>query len=257
MHIMDITADQKTQFVEDGYICLRGAVAAPLFRQALQEINHSLGQQGMHPDQLQTMRAQTYCPELRHSAALTALFNESAVFGAAEALIGVGRLQRVSGVQMALRFPRAGDAERTPPHGHLDGIGSGLNGSDVGDYHRGFTALAVVLLCDLPEPYSGNFTVFPGSHRTVEAHLKEHGVDILRHGCPELDWGEPLQITGQAGDVVIAHHQIIHTAAPNHSPHIRYAAISRLRHVEIDEFGDHAFTDIWHEWEGLGELAGA
>lgn len=34
-------------------------------------------------------------------------------------------------------------------------------------------------------------------------------------------------ITGEAGDVIIAHHQMVHNTCPNASSNIRYAAIAR------------------------------
>ena len=61
----------------------------------------------------------------------------------------------------------------------------------------------------------------------------------------------PVQITGQAGDVVLTHHQLVHCAAPNASSNIRYAAIFRLRHAECEQIGRAAFTDIWREWPGV------
>ena len=63
----------------------------------------------------------------------------------------------------------------------------------------------------------------------------------------------PVQITGQAGDIVITHHQIVHSAAPNCSPNIRYAAIFRGRHKDAEANGTEAMTDIWREWPGIRE----
>jgi Phytanoyl-CoA dioxygenase (PhyH) len=74
------------------------------------------------------------------------------------------------------------------------------------------------------------------------------GIDMM-----ELPTG-PVQITGQAGDAVITHHQIIHAAAPNCSPDIRYAAIFRGRHKDVEANGTEAMTDIWREWPGIREV---
>jgi ectoine hydroxylase-related dioxygenase (phytanoyl-CoA dioxygenase family) len=80
----------------------------------------------------------------------------------------------------------------------------------------------------------------------------------LTEGMPQVEMPEgPVQITGQAGDVVLAHHQLVHTAAPNASPHIRYAAIFRMRHVECEQIGRDAYTDIWREWPGVREALAA
>jgi hypothetical protein len=64
----------------------------------------------------------------------------------------------------------------------------------------------------------------------------------------------PVQITGKRGDLVITHHQLVHTAAPNASSEVRYAAIFRLRHKDVEQVGLDAYTDIWREWEGISAL---
>ena len=90
--------------------------------------------------------------------------NRSPVFSLAKSLLGEGNLQEVSAGHIALRFPIELSSDPDPPRGHLDGLGSGLNGSAKGTYNRGFTALAVFLLSDLQSDYVGNFTVCPRSH---------------------------------------------------------------------------------------------
>ena len=72
--------------------------------------------------------------------------------------------------------------------------------------------------------------------------------------CRDLELPEgPHQIVGNAGDVVLTHHQIVHSAAPNAASDIRYAAIFRLRHVDCADNGYDAYTDIWKEWPGVQE----
>lgn len=252
---MQFTDKQKRQFIHDGYIVARQAVAPAMIEAARKLINHTLGDKGMNEADLPKLRAQSYCPDVRKAEAISDLFNQSSLFPLVESLVGVGRISRRDGAQIALRFPGQLFKDPPPPKGHLDGLGSGLNGSQQGEYARGFTALVTVYLADVPEIDSGNFTVWPGSHVTVRDHLLKHGVEVLGNGQPRLDWPHPpVQVTGRAGDAVISHHQLIHTAAANASPNIRYAAIFRVHHVNINEFAGQAFTDIWHEWEGLHEL---
>jgi hypothetical protein len=64
----------------------------------------------------------------------------------------------------------------------------------------------------------------------------------------------PVQITGGAGDVIIAHHVLVHTVAANVSRQVRLAAIARLRHVDCDANGPTGYVEIWREWEGLRPL---
>ena len=169
--------------------------------------------------------------------------------------MGEGNLLEVSASQIALRFPIELSRDPDPPRGHLDALGSGLNSSAKGTYNRGFTALAVFLLSDLQCDYVGNFTVWPRSHAFFEAYCKEHGHQVLEQGMPHVELPEdPVMLQGQPGDVVLTHHQLVHTAAPNASPHVRYAAIFRLRHRECTEVNRNAYTDICREWLGIRGL---
>ncbi len=252
---MELSRREKQHFYDEGHVVVQNVVPRIMVDEALHAINHSLGEEGMDKEDLPTLRAQTYCREMRNESALVDLFNKTPVFALAESLMGEGNLLPAGGVQIALRFPRPLGEEAPSPKGHLDGLGSGLNGSAKGTYRRGFTALAVVLLCDLPHINSGNFTVWPKSHRFFEDYFKREGSEVLENGMPRLDLPEePIMITGQAGDVVLAHHQIVHGAGPNASPHIRYAAITRLRHKDCEENGSVAYTDIWKEWEGVRDV---
>jgi len=120
-----------------------------------------------------------------------------------------------------------------------------------------FTLIASVLLSDVPEPYSGNFTVWPGAHRPMAAYLREHGFDSLMNGLPRIPMPEAHQITGQAGDVVFAHYMLPHTAAINLSPHVRYAIFFRMTpndrppDPEVGAQRAEAILDPWLEWPGL------
>ena len=104
--------------------------------------------------------------------------------------MGEGKVQRVPAGQVALRFP--GEVGKPPrdPGGHLDGIGTGINGIEKGDFLRNFTMLAVVLLADLPEAYSGNFTVWPGSHAFFQTYFREHGWADIHEGLPKDQYPE-------------------------------------------------------------------
>jgi len=250
---MQLNRQQKQQLYEDGYLVIPGALPRVMVGEARRAINHHLGSEGMPPDELAKMGATTYCPGLGKEAVITDLFNHSPLFALCESAVGEGNLLTASGGQIALRFPRA-TSDRVEPKGHIDGRGTGINGIPKGEFRRGFTMLAVVLLSDLPEPYSGNFTVWPGTHRFFETIFREQGPAALADGIDMMELPTaPVQITGAAGDAVITHHQIIHSAAPNCSPNIRYAAIFRGRHKDVETNGTEAMTDIWREWPGIRE----
>ena len=252
---MELTRQQKYGFRQLGYTVLVGAVPQVMIDDALRAINYSLGYEGMNKNDLPRLRAQSYCNEVQKTRVITDLMNRSPVFSLAESLLGEGNLQEVSAGQIALRFPIELSSDPDPPRGHLDGLGSGLNGSAKGTYNRGFTALAVFLLSDLQCDYVGNFTVWPRSHAFFEGYFKEHGHQVLEQGMPHVELPEgPVMLQGQPGDVVLTHHQLVHTAAPNASPHVRCAAIFRLRYRKCTEVNRNAYTDICREWPGFRGL---
>jgi hypothetical protein len=251
---MELTRLQKQTFHDQGYLVIPGAVPRVMVDAALHAINHSLGQEGMNKEELPVLRSRSYCREIQKEPVITDLLHRTPLVPLIESLVGPGNLLPVGAGQIALRFPNPLFTDPAEPRGHLDGLGTGLNGLEPGSYSRSFTALAVILLSDLPEPFSGNFTVWPGTHRFFEEYFRANGHEMLAEGMPKtpLPTG-PHQITGRAGDAVITHHQLVHTAAPNASPHIRYAAIFRLRHAACEQIGKDAYTDIWREWPGVRE----
>ncbi len=119
---------------------------------------------------------------------------------------------------------------------------------------QNFTMLVGVLLSDLTEPYCGNFTVWPGTHHLYENYFREHTPQSLLNGMPPITLPEPLQVTGQAGDVFLVHYELAHSAAPNVSPHVRYAIFFRLTHVNHADRKWESMTDIWLEYEGMRAL---
>lgn len=254
--VMKLTKLQKREFYEQGYLKIEGAIPKLMLNDALRAINHSIGAMGIPPEELPRFRQTSYCQEVQKTPAITDLFNRSAVYRLIESLLGEGNVESVSTGQLALRFPEAlGEDVSSRQRGHIDGLGTGLNGSQKGEYSRSFTGLCVVLLSDLPEGNSGNFTVWPKSHRVLEKHFQEHGHEVLSDGMPKVDLPEgPVQTTGKAGDVILAHHLLVHSAGLNDSPHIRYASIFRVHHKDRASIDKDAYTDMWREWPGVREI---
>ncbi|MYB64673.1 phytanoyl-CoA dioxygenase family protein [Candidatus Poribacteria bacterium] len=253
-----LTQKQKLDFYENGYIKVAGVVPKLMVDSARKLINHSIGSVGMHQADLEKFRAQSYCNEIKNAPQIVDIFSKTPIHNIAESMLGEGNVQIPGSAQIALRFPMPLERDPNLPRGHLDGLGSGTNGMEKGVYRRGFTALAVVYLADVPEPFSGNFTVWPKSHSFFADYFKKEGHEILANGMPRPDLPEgPTQIVGKAGDVVLTHHQIVHSAAPNASADVRYAVIFRLRHVDCIENGYDGYTDIWREWPGIQEAAAA
>ncbi|HZO89975.1 MAG TPA: phytanoyl-CoA dioxygenase family protein [Chthonomonadaceae bacterium] len=245
---MELTHAQKQAFYDQGYVQVPGVVPRVMVDAALKAINHSVGE-GIPTDQVVTMRSRSYCTELQREPVITDLLNKTPAWSLAESLIGPGKIRPVDSGQIALRFPGTQDPPNRP-RAHLDGMHSPHNGVPEGTIQN-FTMLVGVLLSDLHQPYSGNFTVWPGTHHCYERYFQEHTPQSLLDGMPPIEMPEPVQIQGKAGDVVLVHYELAHSAAPNVSPHVRYAIFFRLTHVDHEEHKWEAMTDIWLEYEGM------
>jgi hypothetical protein len=243
---------EKRALFEDGYVHLPGVVPRGLVDDALRAINGSLGAEGMPKEALPTFRARTYTPELVDSPAIRNLYALTALPALVESAIGDGKVRPPPQGQIALRFPAPG----TPAVPHIDGVYTPENGVPAGTLWH-FTALVGVFLSDVLEPDRGNFTVWPGSHHLLEAHVRRHGPASISSSFPELPLPPARPIVARAGDAVLAHYQLAHGIAPNLGPHVRYAVFFRLFHVEHDARGTAALADVWREWEGMKEVVRA
>lgn len=250
-----LTDDQKRFMIENGYLQVPGAVPRELVDQARKAIHADIGERGIPTEKLTTFRAQSYCPDVKGTPAISDLFNASPVRAMVEELLGEGNVKPISGGQIALRFPRLDAQPGGRVGGHIDGIPTATNGVKPGTLAH-FTMLCGVLLSDLPEEWSGNFTVFPGSHKRYNAWFQQHEPIELAGGMPSVEMGEPKQIPGKAGDVVFAHYLLAHGIAPNASPNIRYAIFFRVFNRRHSGYRPEAVKDMWLDWDGLHGLLG-
>ena len=109
--------------------------------------------------------------------------------------------------QLAVTIPRWPNRPGGP---HVDGISppspDGMPGT--------FSLLAGAWLTDHSKPDQGNLWVWPGTHLRFGAYLAEHGADALSRLHPEpyppIELGEPQQVTGPAGSVLLAHYLLAH-----------------------------------------------
>ncbi|MEZ4863125.1 MAG: phytanoyl-CoA dioxygenase family protein [Caldilineaceae bacterium] len=248
---MQLTHAQKTEFYHNGYVKIPGVVPRLMVDAAVRAINSSVGQ-GIDPAQVHIYQSRSFCPELQREAVITDLYNKTPALALAESLIGPGKVKPVGAGQIALRFPTLQDPPN-PPRPHLDGMHSPNNGVPQGTI-RNFTMLLGVALSDVTSSYSGNLTVWPGTHHLYERYFREQGPLALLNGMPPVELPEPVQILVQAGDVILAHYELAHGVAQNVSPHPRYAIYFRLHHVEHELHGHATMSDIWREWEGMQEM---
>lgn len=193
-----------------------------------------------------------------------------AVFPAAEALVGEGVLAPPGeGMQVALNFPDedAGEEFLGPQSvtGHLDGYANFDENPEVFT----FTLGAAVYVNDV-RPYSGGFTVWPGSHRVAAAYFEDHALETVG-GKPnnsqvpavgeaagewdydDLLWNQydPYEISGPAGTVVLWHSKLTHNAGINVGEDIRMAAITRFAREDQQEIRRDDAETLFEYWPAM------
>ncbi len=245
---MRLTNVQKQSIIENGFVHIPGVVPQVMVDKALQAINHSVGE-GIDKEDVITMRSRSYCTELQREPVIMDLLDKTPAWSLAESAIGEGKVKQPSAGQIALRFPSFVDPPPAPGP-HLDGMHTPHNGVPKGEI-RNFTMLVGIALSDVPQPYAGNFTLWPRTHTLFQKYFQEHGPESLLDGMPDVELPEPQQLIAKAGDVMLVHYEVAHGAAINVSPHTRYAIYFRLKHIDHDERKWETMTDIWLDWEGL------
>ena len=248
--MLSLAHSQKMSLVTDGYAIIPGAVAPIQIDATLKAINHWLGK-GMPPEKVNEYWKLSFCPELRDQPLITDLMNHGCVHELTESVIGVGKVGPVPEGQIALRFPTFSDDKADSP-GHIDGMYPPSPANPDGVLNN-FTAVVGIQLSDMSRPGMGNLSVWPGSHRKAAAHLRDAGPQSLYMGIPKIDYGEPIQITANAGDMIIMHYLLVHGVTHNHAPHTRYALYYRPKHENHDRESKESMTDLWRHWEGLAE----
>ncbi|MCY3839372.1 MAG: phytanoyl-CoA dioxygenase family protein [Gammaproteobacteria bacterium] len=251
--LVPLTEEQKRNFVRDGFLHIAEVVPSRLVSRARRAINNSLGA-GIDPEQMARFNNQTFCPELRDDPRLLRLATTPEVWSHVRALLGDHRVVRPKDCQIALRFPLPEGTPRRAMGGHIDGYHTPRNGVPDDGVVRNFTMLLGIMLSDVPMPFSGNFTAWPGTHRRLERYFRGHGVNTLDGGgvmSLGLRLPKPVPVTGRAGDIVLAHYQMAHAVSPNLSGDIRYMCFFRLSVRGLANHRVESMLDIWRDWPKL------
>ena len=234
----------QEHFRNQGYAQFEGLTPEPLVIAALKAIEHDLNT-NYEPESQTEYDNRSYCPKLKGTPAIMNLLLKSPVHNILDEIFGLDQIDWDRG-QIAIR--RAHNyQEPIPPSAHIDGFASGLNGLDEGRIYN-HTILVGVFLTPVRKSFAGNFTVWPTSHDVYERYFRERGPRAMKEPPPNPELGEPVQLTCEVGDVVLAHYQLGHAAAVNTSDQDRIAVYFRvwLRQVELDRW--HYLTNMWEGW---------
>lgn len=116
----------------------------------------------------------------------------------------------------------------------------------------------VLYLADVP-PFCGPFMYWPGSHRAAWSYFARHPEDHLAQGSRSQDQiferilaemtTEPVQFVGAAGDLLIWHSLLLHSASANVTAQPRIAVFGRWGTPLGDEPVYDFHTDPWSYWD--------
>jgi hypothetical protein len=142
---------------------------------------------------------------------LLAFYRDAGIGPLARGLLRAGLdVEEPGSAQLAITFP---PWPHRPGGPHVDG----LTPPEADGRPGTFSMLAGVWLTDHCGPDQGNLYIWPGSHLGFGSYLAERGADALSRveemnpgPYPDIELGEPVQVTGPAGSVLFAHYLLAH-----------------------------------------------
>jgi hypothetical protein len=235
-----LNREQTDEFAERGFLVLPGVVPPDVMAAASAAIDELIERDPPGPE---VRGPYNYFPEAARAPALAALLADSPAFGLAESLTGAGTLDRPWQVQVALNLP---PVPHRPGMHHIDGAPGEPDGRP-----GTFTMLAGVLMSDQRDEDAGNLWVWPGTHLTHAEYFRVHGPDAFftAGGYPPIRLPEPEQITGQPGDLILAHYLLGHNIGGNTSPAVRRAVYYRLKRTGHDPRWREFLQDPWLDYD--------
>jgi hypothetical protein len=237
-----LSDEQVGEFAERGFILVPQAVQGELLARATERIDEVVS---ADPPPADTRGNHFYFLETKGEPALLAPLTDSPAFGLAEQLAGAGNLDVPWQVQIALNIP---PFQHRPGIPHIDAS----NPEPIDGPIRGtFTLLAGILMTDQLTENSGNLWVWPGTHLRHAAYFREHGPQRFC-AYPPIDLPEPEQVTGRAGDLLLAHYLLGHNIGGNYeSEQTRRALYFRITAPDHAAHRGEFLQDPWYDYPPL------
>jgi hypothetical protein len=241
-----IDREQLRTFEDDGYLVLPGVVPADLIAAARRDIAARV-QQAPPPPHHRGPHFYFVLDEGDGLASpLVAPLVQSDALALARALVAHAAFDPPDHVQISLNVP---PWPHRPSGPHIDGLTPPEPDGRPGT----FTVLAGIFLTDQTREDAGNLWVWPGSHQGTARYLRVHGPEALL-SCvpyPPIALNPPRQVTGRAGDLLLAHYLLGHNMGGNVSAQVREVLYFRLRRAGHRARWREAVTDPWLEFEAV------
>jgi hypothetical protein len=237
-----LTDRQIGEFAERGFVVIPGVVPGDVLAGAGRRIDEVVA---ADPPAADTRGNHFYFLETTAEPDLTAPLTSTAAFSLAEELTGARTLESPWQVQIALNIP---PFEHRPGGPHIDAPNPEPDGEPVGST---FTLLAGILMTDQLAANSGNLWVWPGTHLAHAAYFRERGPEQFC-AYPDIELPEPEQITGRAGDLLLAHYLLGHNIGGNYeSGRTRRALYFRVSTADHASHREEFLTKPWLDYEPI------
>ena len=238
---------QLEEFAERGFLLLPQAVPAEVVAAAAQAIDELI-QAGDPAGQGSWLY--NYFPAAAQAPELAALLTGSPAFGLAEALSGAGRWEFQYRSRSRSCIPAVPAPARPAAHRRLPARAGRRPGT--------FTMLAGVLMSsqrgqDAGNLWCGQVHTWP-TPRTSGPAVRTPS--SLRAATRPSELPEPEQVTGEAGDLLLAHYLLGHNIGANTSSAVRRAAYFRVKRAGHDPRWREFLTDPWLDYEPVRDVLG-
>lgn len=240
--VLILDRGQLEEFAARGFLVLRQVVPPDVVHAASRAIDRLIEHAPPDPG---VRGPYNYIEDTRKAPALTALLSGSPAFELAESLTGPGTLEPPWQMQVTLNIP---PFPHRPGMHHIDGAPAEPDGRP-----GTFTMLVGVLMSDQRDEDAGNLWVWPGTHLTHAEYFRVHGPDAFfaAAGYPPIRLPEPEQVTGRAGDLVLAHYLLGHNIGGNTSRAVRRAVYYRLKRAGHNPRWREFLQDPWLEYDSV------
>ncbi len=234
-----LTTDQLAQFWSDGYLVLKGTLDDDAVKNAREFLLDLIPRDLVIPDHYHANhgRFKPHHPDGNGSffePAMLPLLQNEGLYGAAVDILETEYIRVWDGSAGITLRNRAMDGRLQ--NLHLDAMPKG-----PGELNEGFLRTGIGIggcyYLNTVEPEGGGIHVVPGApNRVREIMLNEPDGLTRNDGWGKIvDFSASVEVTGDAGDYVLMHHLMPHSASANHNSSPRIAQFTRLAPLSDEE----------------------